>query len=61
MKLEKAFKIIINETKLICNSRGSCDYCPLYRVCYYDSEDHPRFQEFPYEILELMRDELIQK
>lgn len=58
MKLKKALDILIKETMSICNSNENCENCKLYNVCYAGNTEQQRFQEFPHEILELIRDEL---
>ena len=60
MKLKKALDILIKETKSICKSSKTCENCELYNVCYYGPTGQQRFDEFPYEILEIMRDELLE-
>ena len=56
MKLEKAISKLIDETKSICKSNSNCDMCKLHNLCYFEGTDHARFDEYPYEILELLRD-----
>lgn len=60
MKLKKALDVLIKETKSICKSSKTCENCELYNVCYYGNAERQRFQEFPHEILEIMRDELLE-
>lgn len=61
MDLNDAFNIVIEKLKFECNaSNGRCDKCKLHNVCYINSTgedgfDENRFSDFPYEIVEMMK------